>query len=321
MSRQFSRRTVKTQFTVVPDSIVNDKRLSLSDKGVAMMLWATPNGWVFHPEEFATRTSNGINAVKASLRRLEKAGYITRQKVRDEKGAIVGADYVLHEKPENNDDLTDENLTDENTSEAKCNGCKTMPNNNKDLIPIGILEQKEQNNGADALFADANARSDDDPLKGHVADLLFGFESFWEAYPKCERKVGKAKCREIWSRNRLHKVASAVMTALAIDAKSSDWTKDNGKFIPMPATWLNRKRYEDVQQPQEGASKAQDDTFAVLTYDDVSKGRSFEFDSWVASKVGKPPAWSVRSREWVSANRHEILNAEKISKPARSEEE
>ena len=111
------------------------------------------------------------------------------------------------------------------------------------------------------------------------------------------------------------------MTALAIDAKSSDWTKDNGKFIPMPATWLNRKRYEDVQQPQEGASNAQDDTFAVLTYDDVSKGRSLEFDSWVASKVGKPPAWSIRSREWVSANRHEILNAEKISKPARSEEE
>lgn len=315
MDRQFSPRTVKTQFAVVPDSIVNDERLSLSDKGVALMLWATPNGWIFHPEEFATRTSNGIDAVKASLRRLEKAGYITRKKVRDENGVFVGADYVLNEKPEV------ENPTVEKTTEVKNHGGKTHPNNNKDLIPIGILEQKEQNNGADALFADANARSDDDPLKGHVADLLFGFESFWEAYPKCERKVGKAKCREIWSRNRLHKVASAVMTALAIDAKSSDWTKDNGKFIPMPATWLNRKRYEDVQQPQEGASKAQDDTFAVLTYDDVSKGRSFEFDSWVASKVGKPPAWSVRSREWVSANRHEILNAEKISKPARSEEE
>ena len=316
--KPFKRRIVKTSFTVVPNPIVEDDRLSLSDKGVALMLWSTPDGWIFHPEDFARKTSNGIEAVKASLRRLEKAGYITRSKFRNEKGVIVGADYILHETPKTEDGLKAEKQEHGSANDGNSIGRKTDRNNNTHLIPIHTLNQNTPNMGQTPLFADANENS------GHDAkpvDATEGFDAFWEAYPKCERKVGKAKCREIWSRNRLCKVASAVMTALAIDAKSSDWTKDNGKFIPMPATWLNRKRYEDVQQPQEGASTDKDDTFAVLTYDDVSKGRSFEFDSWVASKVGKPPAWSVRSREWVSANRHEILNAEKISKPARPEEE
>lgn len=314
----FNRRIVKTSFTVVPNPIVEDDRLSLSDKGVALMLWSTPSGWIFHPEEFARKTSNGIEAVKASLRRLEKAGYITRSKFRNEKGVIVGADYILHEAPKTEDGLEAEKQEQGSANEGKSLGGKTDRINNTHLIPIHTLNQNTPNKGQAPAFADANT---DSGSGAKVVDANEGFDAFWEAYPKCERKVGKAKCREIWSRNRLCKVASAVMTALAIDAKSSDWTKDNGKFIPMPATWLNRKRYEDVQQPQEGASNAQDDTFAVLTYDDVSKGRSLEFDSWVASKVGKPPAWSIRSREWVSANRHEILNAEKISKPARSEEE
>ena len=28
-------------------------------------------------------------------------------------------------------------------------------------------------------------------------------------------------------------------------SKSTDWTKDNGQFIPYPTTYLNQRRWED----------------------------------------------------------------------------
>ncbi len=31
--------------------------------------------------------------------------------------------------------------------------------------------------------------------------------------------------------------------------QTDDWRKDNGKFIPYPATWLNAKGWEDEYEP------------------------------------------------------------------------
>ena len=36
-----------------------------------------------------------------------------------------------------------------------------------------------------------------------------------------------------------------LLVALEAQKKSSQWTKDNGQFIPHAATWLNGKRWED----------------------------------------------------------------------------
>ena len=75
------------------------------------------------------------------------------------------------------------------------------------------------------------------------------FEKFWSAYP---RKEGKQKARAAFE-----KVAVPLETLLeAIERQksSAQWTKDEGQFIPHPATWLNGKRWED-QLPQTGYQK------------------------------------------------------------------
>jgi hypothetical protein len=36
-----------------------------------------------------------------------------------------------------------------------------------------------------------------------------------------------------------------IMTGLSRWAKSTDWLRDDGQFIPYPATWLNGRRWED----------------------------------------------------------------------------
>lgn len=81
------------------------------------------------------------------------------------------------------------------------------------------------------------------------------FDIFWTAWPRSQRKVGKAQCKAIWQRRKLDDCADAIMAGL--DAhKRGLWQKDGGAFIPMPSTWLNQSRWEGdmesvSQSPQE----------------------------------------------------------------------
>ena len=38
---------------------------------------------------------------------------------------------------------------------------------------------------------------------------------------------------------------ATVKKALEAQKASFDWQKENGRYIPLPATWLNGKRWED----------------------------------------------------------------------------
>jgi hypothetical protein len=66
------------------------------------------------------------------------------------------------------------------------------------------------------------------------------FEKFWTAYP---RKEGKQKARSAFEKVTVS--LDVLLIALEAQKKSSQWTKDNGQFIPHAATWLNGKRWED----------------------------------------------------------------------------
>ena len=70
------------------------------------------------------------------------------------------------------------------------------------------------------------------------------FEKFWKVYPKKKSKGAARKAFE----NALKK--EGVTGDVLIDAVNrqrcgAQWTKDNGQFIPYPATWLNQERWED----------------------------------------------------------------------------
>lgn len=67
------------------------------------------------------------------------------------------------------------------------------------------------------------------------------FESFWSAYP---RKVAKSFAKKAWDKAKVENLDS-VLSTLEKYKLSSQWIKDNGEYIPHPATWLNRKQWED----------------------------------------------------------------------------
>lgn len=80
--------------------------------------------------------------------------------------------------------------------------------------------------------------------KSKVSDKpLGGFDTFWEAYPK---KIGKDKCRK-WFQNRKpnQELITTMIQAVQNQKKSNQWTREDGRYIPHPYTWLNRGGWED----------------------------------------------------------------------------
>lgn len=71
------------------------------------------------------------------------------------------------------------------------------------------------------------------------------FERFWKAYPK---KRGKDAAFRAWEKRRkAHDLppVDELLAVLDVAVQSHDWQKDNGQFIPYPATWLNQGRWAD----------------------------------------------------------------------------
>ena len=71
-----------------------------------------------------------------------------------------------------------------------------------------------------------------------------GFEDFWKAYPN---KKDKQKAIVAWAKH-LPEMPSTVKVLGSLEAqkKTEQWTKDGGKFIPLPSTWINGARWEDA---------------------------------------------------------------------------
>jgi len=83
-----------------------------------------------------------------------------------------------------------------------------------------------------------------------------GFDVFWTAYP---RKVAKADALKAYVRlDPDDDLQAELLQALRRQSTWPQWTKDDGQFIPHPASWLNARRWEDAP-PANGHG---DDPFA-----------------------------------------------------------
>lgn len=82
------------------------------------------------------------------------------------------------------------------------------------------------------------------PLKGsHTPEREAQFAAFWSAYPK---KRSKGQAARAWTRlSPSPELAETILAALERKKQSDDWLREDGRFIPYPATWLNAQGWED----------------------------------------------------------------------------
>ena len=78
--------------------------------------------------------------------------------------------------------------------------------------------------------------------KGKEGNIYMRFDEFWEVYPK---KRSRPDAEKAWGKFNCDDIADEVINSVIAFKSSPDWNKDGGQFIPYPATWLNRRGWEE----------------------------------------------------------------------------
>lgn len=69
------------------------------------------------------------------------------------------------------------------------------------------------------------------------------FAQFWHAYPK---KVGKGDAEAKFQKLKpTAELLASMLSALQWQVQTTQWSRERGKYIPNPATWLHQRRWED----------------------------------------------------------------------------
>lgn len=140
--------------------------------------------------------------------------------------------------------------------------------------PAGFEPNAPTMHGASTVQAPCNNEDDTraaqrEPTEKPPGIQELRFNEFWEEYPK---KRAKEYARKAWMKLKPTEVLfNKIMTSVRAAKTSVDWTKDNGQFIPNPASWLNGGRWEDdLEQVSEAATvqsrrgNGKTDTMGVL---------------------------------------------------------
>lgn len=96
-------RIEKTRdYTVMANHHLKNKSISLKAKGLLSMMLSLPDEWNYTTRGLAAISMEGVDSIGGALKELEKAGYIVRNRLRDDKGRITDTEYVIYETPDRN---------------------------------------------------------------------------------------------------------------------------------------------------------------------------------------------------------------------------
>lgn len=94
-------RVVKNKnYTVMSNYHLRDMRLSLKAKGLLSMILSLPENWDYSVHGLSYICKEGVDAIRQAIWELERAGYIFRSRVRNAKGQLKNAEYVIYEEPQ-----------------------------------------------------------------------------------------------------------------------------------------------------------------------------------------------------------------------------
>jgi len=91
----------------------------------------------------------------------------------------------------------------------------------------------------------------DAPKKKHTDYRMEDFSTFWQVWP---RKKAKAKAERAW-RNHVTDIPEIGALVEIVEAQnaSEQWQKEEGQYIPYPASWLNAGQWTDEVEAATGS--------------------------------------------------------------------
>lgn len=205
-------------YAIIPAMVRYDKDLIPNAKLLYGEITAlsNTNGYAYASNEYFAKLYNvSKTSISLWIKDLEEKGYIETVLIYKEntKQILQRNIYIV-------DDPTQENLK---TLFKK----SYIPSLRKLKDPI--KENLKDNNTSNNTTSNNN--------------IYTHFELFWKEYPK---KISKQQAFKSFNKiDPDEELLEIMLNKIRLFKQTSDWLKDNGQFIPYPATWLNQVRWED----------------------------------------------------------------------------
>jgi hypothetical protein len=119
-----------TAFTMIPNSLAQDKSLSAGEKGLLVSLLSLPSDWCTYKSTLQNFNNNGRDALNTMFDNLVKKGYIIKtENVRD-SGKMTGFNYVVYSEPQNAQNLQNSPVTGKPLTEKPLTENPSLQRNN-----------------------------------------------------------------------------------------------------------------------------------------------------------------------------------------------
>ena len=89
-----------SNFTVMSNYHFKERKMSLKAKGLLSLMLSLPDEWDYSISGLAALSKDGKDSVMSALGELEKFGYLSRQRLVNDKGQFAGVEYNIYEQPQ-----------------------------------------------------------------------------------------------------------------------------------------------------------------------------------------------------------------------------
>lgn len=145
-------------YTVMSNTHLRDKDLSLKAKGLLSLMLSLPDDWDYTLRGLAAINKESINTISGIVNELIEHGYIIRQQIRGNAGRFGDIDYIIFESPEEceqyileHEEKEDVQMEDISPCHKNCDTAETLENSG--LEPC---HKKPYTETRDTDFCDAN---------------------------------------------------------------------------------------------------------------------------------------------------------------------
>lgn len=92
------KKKVSKDFTTIYNTMIRDMNLGATERGVLLTMLSLPDNWDFSIKGLTSILPDGYTKISTSLKKLEKAGYLIRQRVYSD-GIICDWEYTFSDEP------------------------------------------------------------------------------------------------------------------------------------------------------------------------------------------------------------------------------
>lgn len=268
-------RVRKTKdFSIVSNTLLRDKRLSLRARGLLVFMLSLSDTWEYSITGLANATGESTGKVSNSLKELEKFGYLTRERIRNAKGQMDGTEYTLRESPasENPDEdkpTQEKPIVENPTLEKPILEKPSVENRAQYNTKYNKYQDKEElnthKNKNNARACEGKVKLQPIPFKSpaqidrekrsmignappclpvQIAIAEEYFNEFWQEYPK---KQGQVEARRAWlSLNyNIDTYIDIIQSVERFKQIRRDWQTEGGRYVPLPENFLIKERWKD----------------------------------------------------------------------------